>query len=41
MEKNKARDKYRKFWEGIIILNALVSESYIKERFEQGIQPFS
>lgn len=32
MEKNKAREKCRKFWEGIIILNALVSESYIKKR---------
>lgn len=41
MEKKKAREKYRTFWEGRIILNALVSGSCIRKRFEQGSQPFS
>lgn len=42
MEKNKAREKHRKFWEGIIISNALVKAiEKERKRFEQGIQPFS
>lgn len=40
MEKTKAGEKYRTFWEGMLILNASVSRSYIRKRFEQGIKPF-